>query len=131
MDEETVGIDEFFPGFEYAREKLGTAVRKLATGKGEIKARLSDAYVELAILQMGDLPEEYWKELHAIRQELTHGKMQYETRVVEGELVERPMGKLPSTLRYMRLNRAQKIAERICALEAKVKDWAEREAQDE
>lgn len=129
MDEEMIGVDEFFPGFEYAGEKLGTAVWKLATGKGEIKARLSDAYVELAILQKGDLPEEHWEELQAIRQELTRGKMQYQTRLVEGELVERPMGKLPSTLRYMRLNRAQIIAERICALEAKVKDWAEREAQ--
>ena len=40
----------------YAHEKLGAAVWKLATGVKEIKVRLADAFVELAILQESDFP---------------------------------------------------------------------------
>ena len=52
-------------GLIYAREKLGVAVWKLATGIGDIKSRLSNAYIELAIIQEGDLPIDLvddWKE---------------------------------------------------------------------
>ena len=34
-------------GLAYAREKLGVAVWKLATGTGSIKARLADEFIEL------------------------------------------------------------------------------------
>ncbi|MFL7813301.1 MAG: hypothetical protein AB8I40_06445 [Anaerolineales bacterium] len=107
-------------GLRYAREKLGVAVWKLATGIDGIKDRLSDAYIELAIIQESDLPIEFvidWKE---IRNDLTSGKMQYITQVKDGKLVKEPVGKLASTLRFMRKKKAVDIAKRICHLEARL-----------
>ena len=104
----------------YARSKLGGAIWKLATGIGEIKSRLSDAYIELAIIQEGDFPEDLYDELKMIKRDLTSGKMQYRTEVRDGKLVEVPVGRLASTLRYMRKKKAEDIAKRIFQLKSKV-----------
>jgi hypothetical protein len=104
----------------YELDKLRAAIWKLATGAEGIKARLADAYIELAIIQEADLPSsvcERWKE---IKSDLTRGKMQYETRIMAGELVQQPVGLLYSTLRHMRKDKAIDIAKRICALEAEL-----------
>ena len=104
---------------------MGVAVWKLATGVGEIKARLADAYIEIAILQETDFPQELrgkWEQIHS---DLTCGKMQYDTRVKDGQIVEVPVGRLYSTLRYMRKDKAQRIAQQICKLEAILSDYAE------
>jgi len=110
-------------GFEYTREKLEVAVWKLATGVGGIKERLADAYIELAILQESDFPPELSEEWRQVLFELTKGKMQYETVVKNGRLVEVPTGHLYSTLRYMRKSKAQRLAERICVLAAKMRSF--------
>ncbi len=102
----------------YAREKLGVAVWKLATGIDGIKSRLSDAYIELAIIQESDLPIEFVDDWKEIRNDLTSGKMQFITQVKDGKLVKEPVGKLASTLRFMRKKKAKDIACRICLLEA-------------
>jgi len=89
----------------YALSKLRHAVWKLATGEHSIKARLADAYIELAIIQEADLPSgilERWKD---IRADLTRGRMQYELRIVGGEWAHQPIGLLYSTLRTMRTAR--------------------------
>lgn len=107
-------------GIGYAREKLGVAVWKLATGIEGIKARLADAYIELAVLQESDLPPDLVDEWKRIKSDLTSGKMQFETRDIDGELVEVPLGPLYSTLRYVRKKKAKDIARRICSLEAQI-----------
>jgi len=107
-------------GLRYAREKLGVAVWKLATGLEGIKTRLADAYVELGILQESDLPPDLVDEWKRIKADLTSGKLQYEIKVIGAELVEQPIGLLLSTLRFMRKKKAEDIARRICALKAEL-----------
>jgi len=107
----------------YACEKLGVAVWKLATGVGELKERLADAFIEIAILNEADFPQELREKWKQIYSGLTCGKMQYETRAKNGQLVKEPIGKLYSTLRYMRKNKAQRIAQQICSLEAILSDY--------
>jgi hypothetical protein len=111
-------------GLDYACEKLGLAVWKLATGMGDIKGRLADAYIEIAILQETDFPPELREPWKHIRSELTRGKLMYETRLKNGQLEEVSIGRLASTLRYMRKIRAQRIAEQICDLESRLKYYA-------
>jgi len=107
----------------YALEKLRHSTWKLATGAEGIKARLADAYIELTIIQEDDLPPGLLEEWKAIKADLTRGKMQYEPRVVGGELVQKPVGRLCSTLRYMRIERATDIAKRIWDLETKLANY--------
>jgi hypothetical protein len=116
-------------GLAYAREKLGVAVWKLATGTGSIKARLADAFIELAILQESDLPPQLRIQWKRIRSDLTSGKMQYNTVARDGKLVSVPVGRLYSTLRYMRLNRAKSIAERICRLRENLDSYSENDPE--
>ncbi len=106
----------------YAREKLGGAVEKLATGLNGIKTRLADAYIELAILTAADFPPELVDEWKQIKSDLTSGKgkMQYYPSVIDNEIVELPVGRLFLTLRYMRREKAKDIAQRICSLEARL-----------
>lgn len=104
----------------YAREKLCVAVWKLATGSGGIKSRLADAFIELALLHETDFPSELKDEWKQIMSELTRGKMQYNITVKDGKLVKVPVGRLYSTLRFMRDSRAKNIAEQICDLEARL-----------
>ena len=107
-------------GIRYAREKLGGAVWKLATGIERIKGRLVDAYIELAILQESDFPPDLVDEWKQIKSDLTGGKMQYNIRAIDGELVQVPVGLVGSTVRYMRNKKAKDIARRICELAAKL-----------
>ncbi len=109
----------------YAREKLGVAVWKLATGIEGIKARLADAFIELVIIQESDLPPEFREMWKQIRSDLSSGKMQYDTVVRDGELVKVPAGLLYSTLRYMRTEKAQRIAKQICELESMLNSYVE------
>jgi hypothetical protein len=109
----------------YACEKLGVAVWKLATGVDDIKGRLSDAYIELAILQETDLPPDLFDDWKRIKKDLTSGKMQFRTRAKDGKLVKEPVGLVPSTLRYMRKKKAEDIAKRICHLKFKLDSYAE------
>ncbi|MDH3944215.1 MAG: hypothetical protein OEV06_08995 [Anaerolineae bacterium] len=117
--------DDWEGGFEYAREKLGVAVWKLATGVDGIKSRLADAYIELVILQESDFPSHLVDDWKQIKADLTSGKMQYRTVVKNGEIAKEPVGLLYSTLRYMRKEKAKEIARRICSLKAEVELYLE------
>ena len=107
----------------YARSNLGGAIWKLATGIGDIKSRLSVAYIELALIQEGDLPENLYEELIRIKRDLTSGKMLYRSDVKGGKIVEVPVGRLASTLRYMRKQKAKDIAMSICLLKSNVDNY--------
>lgn len=109
----------------YAREKLGDAVWKLATGFEEIKTRLADAYIDLALLQESEFPSELVELYKSINHELTRGKMQYYPAIKDGELVKVPSGKLYSTLRYMRKAKAQEIARQILDLKERLDKYDE------
>lgn len=82
-------------------------------------------YIELAILQESDFPPDLVDEWKQLKTDLTSGKMQFYTKVIDGELVEVEMGCLYSTLRYMRNKKAQDIAKRICFLSAKLESRVE------
>ena len=71
----------------YARKNLGVAVWKLATGIDGVKSRLSDAYIELAMIQEEDLPKDLVEDWKRIESDLTSGKMQYRTSVKDGNLI--------------------------------------------
>ena len=111
--------------FSYAREKLGVAVWELATSVEEIKVRLANAFIELAILQESDFPAELVELYKSIHHELTRGKMQYYPAIKDGELVKVPAGKLYSTLRYMRKAKAQEIARQILELKERLDKYTE------
>jgi hypothetical protein len=42
----------------YALEKFGESIHNLATGGGEVEARLFDAYMPIAPLSLHDIPDE-------------------------------------------------------------------------
>ena len=85
----------------------------MATGSGEIKSRLADAFIELAILHETNFPSELRDEWKQIVYELTKGKMQYSITIKNGRLVRAPLGLLSSTLRFMRESTTKIIAEQI------------------
>jgi len=122
---EVIYEDRESKSFHYAREKLGGAVRELATGVEEIKVRLANAFIELAILQESDFPAELVELYKSIHHELTRGKMQYYPAIKDGELVKVPSGKLYSTLRYMRKAKAQEIARQILELKERLDKYTE------
>ena len=85
----------------YTLEKLRAAVHALAVGGGAIKDRLYDAFLEFHMLRPDDFPPELCDDF----------------RWVKHELVKRHGGIGPS-LKGMRLNKAEEIAERVCYLES-------------
>jgi hypothetical protein len=129
-EQEEFGINIIYENIEndsirYAGEKLGIAAWKLATGTEGIKTRLADTFIEIAILKETDFPIELrdlWRQIYL---DLTCGKMQFETRIENGKMIKVPVGRLYSTLRYMRKDKAQKIAQQILDLEAKLNNYIE------
>ncbi len=97
----------------YALANLLQAVSVLATGTEGLKPRLEQAHLVLATVFEGDLPDELQEDLVWVRHELTKRR----TREEEPERYENdPLfeGWVRATLRGMRFNKAQQIAERIC-----------------
>ena len=115
----------------YAHEKLAVAVWKLATGAEGVKARLADAFMELVVLQESDFPPELRDLWRQIRSALTSGKMQYDRVIRDGEIVEVPAGRLYSTLRFMRVEKAQLIARQICELDSRLDDYFESDVPED
>jgi hypothetical protein len=103
----------------YAREKLTNAVYYMAIGRGPIKDRLFDAFVEMVALSDRDFPDPLKEDYRWIRSELTR-KEAKQRAVVDGWVVERVEGRLGATLRTMRIEKAQEIARRIYELAAKL-----------
>ena len=53
--------------YRYAKEKLARIVYVLATGEGDVRARLKRAYRDIRILEESDVPEDMREDLSAIK----------------------------------------------------------------
>ena len=93
--------------YHYAQEKLYVAIRSLATGQGDVRARLVDAFMTFHPLKEEDFPPKYradWKWIH--NQLTKHGPVyDYKGRVYKGS-VENTMSKIKN-------NTGRKIATKI------------------
>ncbi len=94
---------------EYASEKLSEAVQALATGEGDVRNRLVQAAVPLAMVSDKDLPARLRKKYKAIWKELTKHKAP-----------NKYTSDLAYTLGKMRNKTGSKIATRIYSLDGEV-----------
>ena len=86
----------------YARDKLRTALRDMATAPGEVRERLKSAFMIIHVVRPDDLPAPLRPHLSWIYDQLTCRPARY-----EGE------GTLDATLAQMRRSTGTKIAERL------------------
>lgn len=116
-------------GLHDAQSLLKSAVYELATGPERLKPRLARAYLELCFIRSADLPEHLRPNLEWIKSELTKRKDPSVGLALDAEpdAVYRKMhrrdGHVAYTLDSMRYAKAQRIAERICELDALLDDW--------
>ncbi|MGJ1528072.1 hypothetical protein ACR79H_20640 [Sphingobacterium spiritivorum] len=103
--------------FSYARGKIGVAVEDLATGIGNIKERILDAYVGgFHTLGRDDFPEElkeYWDKINEV---LTKEEPTYNEK---GEAIK---GSAENSLLKISNDDAVELARSICYLDAKLQD---------
>jgi hypothetical protein len=93
----------------YAFEKFSLAVLELAIGKGDVRSRLYDAWLQFHTVSTNDLPIELREELNWINSMLTRCEASY-----PGE------SKVLATLRGMRNSTGQKIAYKIVSMTDKL-----------
>ena len=86
--------------YNYAQEKLYVAMRSLATGQGDVRVRLVEAFMSFHTLKEDDFPPKYREDWKWITTELMkHGPLyDYRGRVYKGS-VENTMGKLKNNIR--------------------------------
>jgi len=91
----------------YIREKLNHAIECLATGKGNIKQRLEDAYYIYHPLLTDDFPKALQKDYEWVIKEMTKfgPKLKDDGTVFKGAV--------PHTMQRIRNNTGEKIAKRI------------------
>jgi len=84
--------------YHYAQEKLYVAIRSLATGQGDVRARLVDAFMTFHTLKVDDFPPKYREDWKWIQNQLTkHGPIyDYKGRVYKGS-VENTMSKIKNS----------------------------------
>lgn len=99
----------------YAKEKLGAAVRSMATDKGDIKTRIWNAFQIFHTLSEKDFSEELQGEWNFIFNSLTTEEPSYNTN---GELTD---GKVQNTLKILSEDQCVQIAERISKLEIRLR----------
>jgi len=99
----------------YAEEKLTAAVYLMATGRGNVKDRLAQAFTEFVPVSESDLPEKFRSEFRWIRQALTT-KEAKQVALIEGRVVEGVEGRIGATLATMRYEKAEEIARRLVRL---------------
>lgn len=97
----------------YASEKLGEAVQALATGLGDVRSRVRAASGPLALVDAAALPDDLRAEYDAIWKAMTK-----RPSTQKGQPWD--TGDIAETTSRMRNTTAQKIARRICSLDAKV-----------
>ena len=98
----------------YAKEKIGSAVHILATGRGGIKQRIWDAYMQFHPLRETDFPDDLkpkWNELH---DRLTSEEPSYDSK---GEVTN---GRVQNTLNKLTDDECVEIAELIVDLEFEI-----------
>ena len=103
----------------YAEEKFRMAVFLMATGRGKLRERLHMAFCEFQSVSVSDLPENLREDYVWIRESLTN-KPAKQRALVQGKFVEGFEGRIGATLAYMRYNKAEAIARRICELADKI-----------
>ncbi len=116
-------MNKYFFQYQYALEKLSTAVRCLIVGEGDARSRVLLAYRAFGYLALDQFPPTAQEEYQQIINELTK-------RDPEGEWEEREWaeyGPAQANLRRMKNRTASKIAERIynlqCNLQTTYNEW--------
>ena len=99
--------------YYYASEKFAGAVHSLATGRGDVRSRLWDAYMEIHAVREENIPDPLKEDFDWIMKMLTKSEPLYGRTRVE------------TTLKMMRNQTGEKIAERICNLQYKLKSFIE------
>jgi len=87
--------------YNYALEKFTKAVYSLATGPGDVRSRLWDAYMDFHAVREKNIPEQLRKDFDWIMKMLTKRESLYDE------------GRAKATLRRMRNQTGVKIAEKI------------------
>lgn len=108
--------------YNYAYSKFTMAVQVLATDPHEIKHRLMEAFNELVVLFERDMPDPLKEDLKWIKSTLTKNPPKMVRLVREGRLVEESTGRIGATVPYMRIKTAVSVAERICYVEARLRN---------
>lgn len=93
----------------YALEKLGLAVDALAVGEGDVRSRLSAAYMEMVAVSTRDFPEPLRAEFEDIKYQLTKHPKRYDDDSA-----------IHHTLSRMQNRTGSKIAQRIVELESRL-----------
>ena len=104
----------------YAHEKFSNAIRALALGRGEIKERLTDAFVSHLgyIREERDIPEDLREEFTQLKQRVTR---EHPTAASLGE------GWLQATINTMTQEEAVEIATEIWTLAYRIEGMLEDE----
>ena len=105
----------------HAEEKFSNAVYLMATGRGNVKARLLQAFIEFCPVSTSDLPKHLQDEYESIRQELTK-KPAKQRAVIEGKIVRGVEGRIGAALATMRNEKAEDLARRIYDLWLKLSE---------
>lgn len=98
----------------YAKEKLSSAVRLLATNKGDIKVGLWNAYLIFHPLTETDFSEDLREEWNIIHRNLTTEEPSYDEK---GEVTD---GRVQNTLKKLSHNKCQELVSMIKSLESKL-----------
>lgn len=105
------------PSLSYAQEKFGNAVHILATTDHRT-LRLKQAFREIIPISVDDLPEQVRADFQWICTKLTSKKWDYPDEVPAPSRVS----PIDATLHGMHGTTAEKIAKRICNIEAFIRD---------
>lgn len=97
----------------YAREKFSHAVHLMTVGRGNLKDRLYDAFIEFVAVSERDIPPHLLEDYRWVRSELTKKKARARA-VIEGKIHIGVEGRIGAALKTMRFARAEQIADRIC-----------------
>lgn len=99
----------------YAKEKLGSAVRSISNDRGNIKTRIWNAYLIFHTLSENDFSEELKEDWNFIYNNLT---IEEPTHNEKGEVTD---GKVQNTLKLLSEDKCVEIVNRIVELEAKLR----------
>jgi hypothetical protein len=108
--------------YNYAAEKFGMAVYILATDKSPIKGRLMEAFVELAILNVNDIPKALQDDFKWVMGVLTKNKPKTIRVIRQGKVLEESTGRSGATIPFLRIEKATEVAKRICDIEARLQN---------
>ena len=108
----------------YTLEKLTDAVHVMAIARGGIKDRLYDAFISIHMLKPCDFPAELQDDLAWVKGELTKTDPR-ERALLGAKAFLGVEGRIGASLKGMRLNKADAIAERVYGLESRVRHIAE------